>query len=148
MSRGVQLTDGTVITANIVVSDINAKTLYLKMIGEEHMLPMAAKGMKSYNYSISVPMVYVGLDYEPPLDAHHSIIAQSPEDVNRQYFDYIKAGKLAQKTSALFAGPLIQIRTLAPKEKHILNIIPEGGYYLKDTTWDEEKPAFIERTIR
>lgn len=145
--KGVLLADGSEITANIIVSDINAKTLYLKMIGEEHMLPLAAKGMKSYDYSISVPMVYAGLDYEPPLDAHHSIIAQSPEDVNRQYFDYIKAGKLAHKNFGLVCWSTHTDPALAPKGKHILNIIPEGGYYLKDTTWDEEKTAFIERTI-
>jgi len=145
--KGVKLADGSEITANIIVSDINAKALYLKMIGEEHMLPLAAQGMKSYNYSISVPMVYAGLDYEPPLDAHHSIIAQSPEDVNRQYFDYIKAGKLAHKNFGLVCWSTHTDPSLAPKGKHILNIIPEGGYYLKGTTWDEEKPTFIERTI-
>lgn len=145
--RGVTLADGSEITCKIVVSDINAKTLYLQMIGEEHMHPMAARGMKSYDYSISVPMVYVGLDYEPPLDAHHSIIAQSPEDVNRQYFDYIKQGKLAHKNFGLVCWSTHTDPTLAPKGKHILNIIPEGGYHLVGTTWDEEKPAFIERTI-
>jgi phytoene dehydrogenase-like protein len=145
--RGVTLVDGSEITCKVLVSDINAKTLYLKMIGEEHMHPMAARGMKSYDYSISVPMVYVGLDYEPPLDAHHSIIAQSPEEVNRQYFDYIKPGKLAHKNFGLVCWSTHTDPSLAPKGRHILNIIPEGGYHLQGTTWDEEKPAFIERTI-
>ncbi len=30
---------------------------------------------------------------------------------------------------------------------HALNLIPEGGYHLEGTTWDEEKPRYIERTI-
>jgi phytoene desaturase len=145
--KGVQLSDGTEITCDKIVSDINARTLYLKMIGEEHLPPLAVRGLKSYAYSISVPMVYVGLDYEPPLDAHHSIIAASPEEVNLQYFDHIKAGTLAKKNFGLVCWSTSTDPSLAPKGKHILNIIPEGGYYLRDTNWDEEKPRFLERTI-
>ena len=36
-AAGVVLTDGTQITADLVVSDINAKTLYLGLIGEENL---------------------------------------------------------------------------------------------------------------
>lgn len=145
--KGVRLTDGSEITCDKIVSDINARTLYLKMIGEEHLPPLAVKGLKSYEYSISVPMVYVGLDYKPPLDAHHSIIAASPDAVNRQYFNHIKAGVLAKKNFGLICWSTDTDPALAPKGKHILNIIPEGGYYLRDTNWDEEKPRFLERTI-
>jgi phytoene desaturase len=144
---GVRLADGTEISCSTIVSDINARTLYLKLIGEEYLPSLAVKGLKSYDYSISVPMVYVGLDYEPPLDAHHSIIAISPEELNHQYFDFLKQGKLAKKDFGLICWSTHTDPSLAPKEKHILNLIPEGGYYLKDTNWDAEKPRFIERTI-
>ena len=145
--KGVRLADGTEITANKIVSDINAKTLYLKMIGEEKLPALAVKGLKSYEYSISVPMVYVGLDYAPPLDAHHSIIAISPDDLNQHYFTHVKGGTLAKRNFGLICWSTHTDPSLAPKGKHVLNLIPEGGYYLKDTNWDEEKPRFIERTI-
>ena len=77
-AEGVVLADGSQVSSKLVVSDINARTLYLKMIGEQHLPSMAVRGLRSYAYSISVPMVYVGLDYEPPLDGHHSVIAASP----------------------------------------------------------------------
>ena len=145
--KGVQLADGTEITCDRIVSDINAKTLYFKLIGEQYLPALAVRGMKSYDYSISVPMVYVAMDYEPPLDSHHSIIAISPEDLNRHYFDHIKTGTLANKNFGLICWSTHTDPSLAPKGQHILNIIPEGGYYLRDTNWDEEKPRFIERTI-
>ena len=145
--KGVRLADGTEITANKIVSDINAKTLYLKMIGEEKLPALAVKGLKSYEYSISVPMVYVGVDYTPPLDAHHSIIAISPDDLNQHYFTHVKGGTLAKRNFGLICWSTHTDPSLAPKGKHVLNLIPEGGYYLKDTNWDEEKPRFIERTI-
>ncbi len=91
-AEGVVLTDGSQVSSKLVVSDINARTLYLKMIGEQHLPSMAVRGLRSYAYSISVPMVYVGLDYEPPLDCHHSVIAASPDDVNRAYWQTINPG--------------------------------------------------------
>ena len=144
---GVRLADGSEITCDKVVSNINAKTLYLKLIGEEYLAPMVVRGLKSYAYSISVPMVYVALDYEPPLEAHHSIIAISPEELNKHYFEFLKAGVLAKKNFGLICWSTHTDPSLAPDGHHLLNLIPEGGYYLRDTDWDAEKPHFIERTI-
>ena len=45
---GVVLVDGTQITARVVVSNINARTLYLNMIGEEYLPMLARRGIKSY----------------------------------------------------------------------------------------------------
>lgn len=144
---GVQLTDGEQITCRQVVSDINAKTLYLDLIGESNLPSSVAKGIKSYSLSISVPMIYLGLDYSPPLEAHHSVIAASPEDVNRFYFDHLKTGKLMHKNFGLICWSSLTDPALAPPGKHILNIIPEGFYHLANGNWDDEKDQFIERTI-
>jgi phytoene desaturase len=144
---GVQLADGTEITADVVVSDINAKTLYLDLIGEENLPAPVVRGIKSYNLSISVPMIYLGLDASPELEAHHSVIAVSPEDVNRYYYDQILPGHLNEENFGLICWPTHTDKSLAPKGKHVLNLIPQGFYHLEDTDWDTEKPRFIERTI-
>jgi len=144
---GIRLADGTEITCKIIVSDINARTLYLDLIGEDQLPPLAARGIKSYKYSVSVPMIYVGVDYEPPLPAHHSIIAASPADVNHQWWNYMCAGKLAHKNFGLICFPSHTDDSLAPAGKHVLNLIPEGTYHLRNTNWDDEKPRYIERTI-
>ncbi len=144
---GVQLADGSEITCKAIVSNINAKTLYLDMIGEENLPSVVVKGIKSYDLSISVPMIYLGLDYEPPLDAHHSVIAASPEDVNRFYWDNLKSGEMAGENFGLICWSTHTDPSLAPEGKHVLNLIPEGFYHLKDKNWDDEKPQFIERTI-
>lgn len=144
---GVLMDDGTEITADIVVSDINAIKLYLEMIGEQQLPWLARVGMKSYEYSKSVPMVYVGLDYEPPLEAHHSIIASSLEEVNDYWYDNAKKGKLPDEMFGLICWPTLSDPGLAPEGHHGLNLIPEGFYDLAGTDWDAEKDAFVERTI-
>lgn len=144
---GVKLADGTEISCKNVVSDVNARTLYLKMIGEEQLPSAVVRGVKSYSLSLSVPMIYLGLDYAPPLDAHHSVIAVSPEDLDQYWYQNLVPGRLAYKNFGLICWATHTDPSLAPEGKHILNLIPEGGYRLEGTNWDEEKPRYIEKTV-
>jgi phytoene desaturase len=145
--EGVQLADGTQITANLVVSDINAKTLYLDLIGEDRLPWLARTGIKSYKYSKAVPMVYVGLDYRPPLDAHHSVLAVSMEEVNDYWWKNAQRGILPQEPFGLICWSTCSDPSLAPAGHHALNLIPEGFYRLNGKNWDDEKEAFIDRTV-
>jgi phytoene desaturase len=144
---GVVLEDGTPISAKVVVSNINARTLYMDMIGEEHLPKLAAKGIKSYEYSTSVPMIYLGLNKAPNLSAHHSVFAISPHELNSYQWNNVDKGILPDRHLGLICWPSHSDDTLAPKGKHVLNIIPEGFYTLKGKNWDEEKPKFIERVL-
>ena len=146
--QGIRLADGKEISAKVVVSDINAKTLYEQMIGPEHIPGLAMRGIKSYKYSKAVPMIYVGVDYEPPLDAHHSLIGVSPEDVNQYWWNNVDPGVLPEKPMGLICWPTHTDKSLAPKGRHVLNLIPEGFYHLKDSNWDDEKEGYIERTLQ
>jgi phytoene desaturase len=146
--QGVILADGTEITSKIVVSNINAKTLYLDLIGEENLPCMVRTGIKSYKYSKGVPMIYVGLDYTPPLDSHHSLIAVTPQGVNDYWFNNVEKGILPENNFGLICWPTHADKSLAPPGHHVLNLIPEGFYRLEGTNWDEEKPRFIERTLK
>ncbi|HEY6689158.1 MAG TPA: hypothetical protein VI094_23440 [Propionibacteriaceae bacterium] len=79
---GVQLADGTEIRSDVVVSNINAKTLYQNLIGYERLPWLVQRGVRSYRYDNACPMVYLGLDYVPPLTAHHTFIAPTLPEIN------------------------------------------------------------------
>ncbi len=145
--EGVELADGTQITSKLVISNINAKTLYLKMIGAEALPPLARAGIESYQYSISTPMIYLGVDYEPPLKSHHSFIAVTPQQLNDYYFNYQERGKFAPENYGLICWPSHSDDSLAPAGHHVLNLIPTAGYDLEGTDWDKEKAGYIERTL-
>lgn len=146
-AHGVILADGTRITADVVVSNINARTLYLDMIGEEYLPSLAARGIKSYAYSKAVPMIYLGLKDKPHLEGHHSIIAVSPEEINQYWWNFVEKGKLLDENVGLICWPTYSDPSLAPEGKHVVNLIPEGFYKLEGTNWVEEKPRFIERSL-
>jgi phytoene desaturase len=144
---GVRLADETEITSSLVVSNINARYLYSELIGLEHLPRLARRGIQSYNYSVSVSMIYVGLDYTPPLASHNSMIAVSPEEMNRYWWENVKPGILPRQPFGLICWPTHSDPSLAPKKKHVLNLITEGFYHLRDTDWDREKSAYIERSL-
>jgi phytoene desaturase len=145
--RGVVLDDGTEITSDLVISNINAKTLYLDLIGEENLPRLARFGIKSYDYSKAVAMLYLGVDYDPPLEAHHGVIAYSLRHMNDYWQNNVLKGVLPEETLGLICCPTHEDPSLAPEGHHVLNIIPESFYHLSGTDWDKEKQSFIERTI-
>jgi phytoene desaturase len=146
-ASGVMLEDGTEITSRVVVSNINAKKLYLDMIGEQYLNPIARRGIKSYPLSLSVPMLYVGLDYEPPLDAHHTIICASPGELDDYWWNRHLKGLLPEQQFGLVCWPTKSDPGLAPEGHHALNVILMGPSVLDGTDWDAIKEEFIAGAI-
>ncbi len=146
--QGVALADGTEITAPVVVSNINAKTLYLEMIGEEHLPWLARYGVRSYRLSASAPMINVGLDYRPPLEAHHNIVTVSMEETNRYWFEDMPRGLLPREPSALVCFPTFSDASMAPEGRHVLNIVMTGPYHVSELDWERDKKEYGERQLR
>ncbi len=94
-----------------MVSNINAKTLYLDLVGEEHLHPLARFGIKSYEPSMSAVMICLGVDYEPPLDAHHTIITAPYEEMNDYWWNRYRKGLLPKEQFGLVCWPT-EVRSL------------------------------------
>jgi len=146
-ARGVRLADGTEITSDVVVSNVNAKTLYLDMVGPEKLPWLARLGIKSYDVSMSCPMVYLGVDYAPPLEAHHSLTIGPLELMNDFWWNLYLPGILPEEPFGLICWPSECDSSLAPGGRHVLNIMSLGSYELSGTDWDSEKEAYVERVI-
>jgi phytoene desaturase len=131
----------------LVVSNVNAKTLYLKMIGEEHLPWLARRGVRSYEYSLTAPMVYLGIDYRPQLDAHHTLISPTVEEINAFWRDR-RIKPIPDKQFGLIGWSTFTDTSMAPKDKHALVITTMGAYHLNGTDWDTEKPRFIKSVIK
>lgn len=146
-ARGVRLADGTEITSDLVVSNINAKKLYLEMIGEEQLPWLARFGIKSYEVSMSCVMLYVGVDYRPPLEAHHSLTIGPLQMMNDFWWNEYKRGEIPEQVHGLICWPTESDPSMAPEGCHVLNIMGMGPYKLSGTDWDSEKQRVAERMI-
>nr|WP_303646203.1 NAD(P)/FAD-dependent oxidoreductase [Candidatus Solincola tengchongensis] len=145
--RGVVLEDGTEVTCHAVVSDINARTLYLELVGEEHLPPLVRYGISSYQPSISAVMLCLGVDYEPPLSAHHTIITAPFEEMNDYWWNRCLKGLPPREQFGLLCWPTMSDPSLAPEGHHVLNVILMGPYRLEGTDWDREKRGFLEEAV-
>jgi len=148
-ATGVVLADGTEISSDLVVSDINAKTLYLEMIGQEHLPWLVRQGIKSYEYSIAVPMLYMGVDYQPPLESHHTLATRPMQELNDYWWKIYKKGVFPVEQFGIISWTSASDPALAPKGHHVIILtLAPGSYRLRGTDWDKEKTTLKERIIR
>jgi phytoene desaturase len=146
---GVVLADGSEITSDLVISDINAKTLYLNLIGEEHLSSMVRTGVKSYEYSMSTPTIYLGVDYDPPLESHHTLATIPMEEMNKYWWDEYEQGHYPAQQWGIISCTTRSDPGLAPKGHNIIILtMGPGPYKLDGTTWEAEKKGLMQKIIR
>ncbi len=147
--KGVMLDDGTEITAGIIVSNINAKKMYLEMVGEKQLPWLARVGLKSYTYSMATPMLYLCLDYRPPLEDHHTLMTLPMDRVNAYWKNHYLKGSFPREQFGILSWTTKSDPSLAPEGHHIIAVtLAPGVYNLKGTHWDQEKESLKENIIR
>jgi phytoene desaturase len=142
---GVELADGTRISSRMVVSNINAKTLYLELVGEENLPVWAKRAIKSYEVSMPSPMIMLGLDTKPDLDAHHTIPYSTLDNMNSIWFDEYLHNRIPAFGAGLISWPTHADPSLAPEGHHILNMIAFAPYDPAEGDWDVIKESYLER---
>jgi phytoene desaturase len=147
--KGVMLEDGTEIYADTVISNVNAKVTYLKMIGPERLPRWVLKAISSYQVSMPCPMIYLGLDTAPPLDAHHTIYPGHVDDCNKLWHDYYLKGVRSDRAAWLISWPSESDPGMAPPGCHSLNFVYGGlaPYNLAGDNWDRIKHLFTEEAL-
>jgi phytoene desaturase len=141
---GVLLQDGTAIRSDVVVANVNAKTLYGRMIGEEHLPWLARRGVRSYRYDNALPVVYLGVDYAPPLAARHTLIAPTLDEINTWWANRGRE-PIPRVPFGMVDWPTLSDPSLAPDGNHVLNVTLAGTYH--GVVWDDHKHRFVADVI-
>ena len=144
---GVELADGTQIRSRVVVTNINAKTLYLELVGEGNLPAWAKRAVKSYDVSMSAPMIMLGLDSKPDLDAHHTICYSTLDEMNRLWFDDYVNNKITEAGFMLISWPTHADPSLAPEGHHCLNMVTLAPYEPREGDWDDIKEQYLESQL-
>jgi phytoene desaturase len=94
----------------------------------------------------------MGVDYEPPLLAHHTLNLTSPQVMNDYWSDYYLKGKLYDVNGKTEVMGLISWASkidpsLAPEGKHVLTHMGLAPYNLAGDDWDRLKERYIDEAI-
>ena len=157
-ARGVLLQSGEKITSNIVVSGVDPKTTFLKLVDTGDLpedFVQEIRNFRTYstafkvNLALEEPPRYTAFDAKAlgikyPAYGH---IGPSMAYLEKAYDD-AKYGRPSKRPFMSPCVPTIADPELAPPGKHILNLF--GGhapYTLEGSTWDEERDRFADTVI-
>lgn len=146
-ARGVVLADGTVIRSRAVVSNLNAMNLYLEMIGEENIPRAVSKGLRSYDFSPSCTVGYLGLDYTPPLRAQHVFGMTSPELIDSFWFHVYGRGIPVPQSVGMVTSPSFMDPSMAPAGCGNLAFMTVAPSSPNGSDWQDIKWEYLDRGI-
>ena len=158
-ARAVLLADGTEVSARCVVSNLNPRLLYLKLIDECELDADFVARMRNYRCESATFRMNVALSELPDFSAlpgsdaqeHHQsgiIMAPSLADMERAYFD--------ARTNGWSKTPIVEMlipstvdSTLAPTGQHVASLFCQHfSYELPDgKQWDDCRDAAADLVI-
>jgi len=144
-AMGVRLKEGGVITSRVVISNADATTTFLRMIGEECLPPGWAKRLKGMRPSFSYFIIYLGMEGELDLSCSNNEVF-SHYDLEQEYC-YLEEGKIPSSPPYYLLAPSLVNPSHAPKGHSTLCLSYKAPYRLLGG-WDEGmRGALAERII-
>ena len=147
-ARGVRLEDGDELLSDIVVSNADYATTYMKLIEPRHRTWNPDWRVRNMRYSMSLLVVYFGFrKTDEPLDLQHHNIILGPryEDLLTEIFD---TKVLSEDFSQYLHVPTLTDPSLAPEGHHAaytLIPVPHNG---SGIDWAVQGPKLVDRVMR
>jgi len=153
---GVVLENGEEIEAKIVVSGVDPKRTFLKMVDARHLDSEFIKQVNDFKIRGSSAKVNLALDALPnftcwPGEGPHlsGAISISPTiDYIERAYDDAKYGDFSRRPYLDIVIPSLLDPSMAPPGKHVMSIFVQyAPYHLKDATWPEKREALGDAVI-
>src|SRR5262245_44739595 len=155
-ASGVVLQNGDEIRSDVVVSSVDPRLTFLKMIGAKELPDDFVEDIERYKYRGSSGKVNLALDGLPNFKsmpgpgAHlRGAISFSPSvDYMERAYDDAKYGQFSRRPYIDMVIPSLTDPSICPPGKHVLScFVHYAPYNLKRATWDEKKEAFGDTVI-
>lgn len=147
-ARGVRLVTGETLQADIVVSNADYATTYMKLIDARHRRWNPDWKVKAMRYSMSLVVIYFGFEKregeELDLQHHNIILGPRYEELLTDIFD---RKVLAPDFSQYLHLPTLTDPSLAPEGHHAaytLIPVPHNG---SGIDWSEVGPGFVDKVL-
>ncbi len=153
---GVVLSSGEEIQANVIVSGVDPKRTFLKMVDARHLESDFLKQIDNFKIRGSSAKVNLALEALPsftslPGDGPHLAgaisISPSIEYIERAYDD-AKYGEFSRRPYMDIILPSLLDPSMAPPGKHVMSIFVQyAPYHLKNGNWPSRREEFGDTVI-
>ncbi len=143
---GVRLADGTSLPAQRVIANSDVATTYLHLLPDEELSGAFRWRLKSYSYSMSCFLLYLGLNRQYPQLRHHTILM--PQQY-RQHIHHLFDGHGLPDDLALYLHtPTRTDPSLAPPEGESMYVLAPVPNLAHGVDWKHTAPVLRERILR
>jgi phytoene desaturase len=147
-ARGVELADGTVLEADLVVSNADYATTYTKLIDKKHRFWNPDWKVRNMRYSMSLVVIYFGFSKREgeTLDLQHHNIILGPryEELLTDIFD---RKLLADDFSQYLHIPTLTDPSLAPEGNHACYTLIPVPHKGANVDWEKVGPGFVDKVL-
>ncbi len=162
-ATGIVTAAGEEFDAGVVISNANAKLLYLDMVGAEHLPEEVVREVSSYRTFSTAFKMNIACERPPQYRcmqralndqalgswSYPTYVHIAPDiDFLERAYDDAKAGWYSTLPFVTSVVPTMVDETLAPPGKHVVNMF--GGhapYRLRNGDWATEKPRFQQNVM-
>lgn len=152
-TAGVRLDTGEHVTADIVVSGVDPKQTFLKLLGARHLEAEFARRVSMVRTSGTAAKLHLALDAPPPfrnVDAQllgeRLLIAPTLDHIENA-FNPAKYRECSERPVMEITIPSVHDPTLAPQGQHVLSAIVQYAPYDIEGGWDRHREPFIHRIL-
>jgi phytoene dehydrogenase-like protein len=155
-ATGVVTDRGDEIAADVVVSSVDPRVTFLKMLERKHLPEDFLEDLQHYRFRGSSGKVNLALDALPdftclPGEGNHlrGAISISPSvDYMERAYDEAKYGNYSRRPYIDIVIPSLTDPSVAPPGKHVMScFVQYAPYHLAEGTWDEKREAFGDTVI-
>jgi phytoene desaturase len=145
-ATGVRLADGAALQAEAVVANSDVATTHLKLLSEASPGLLTARRLKSYRYSMSCFLLYLGLNRTYDQLKHHTIIM--PQNYRGLIHDIFDGQGLPDDLALYLHAPTKTDPSMAPPGGESLYILAPVPNLAHGIDWASAAPAFRDKIIR
>ena len=138
-------TASSVYPADAVVANSDAATTYLQLLPRANQKRLTAQRMRSYRYSMSCFLLYLGLDRQYEQLKHHTILM--PDDYERLLREIFDGQGLPSDLAFYLHAPTKTDPSMAPPGGESLYILVPVPHLGRGVDWQREGDAFRDRVI-
>jgi phytoene dehydrogenase-like protein len=148
---GVELASGETLLADVVVSNADPKTSFLKLLGARHLDVQFTNRINRLRNNGMVAKVHLALDGLPTFNGMDKpegrLLLASTMGMIENAFDEAKYGGYSNLLPMEVLIPSLADDSLAPKGKHVLSAHVQYAPYDLEGGWDAKRDAFLETVI-